>query len=134
MGKGVLFVCYGNACRSIMAEAIARHHFSGYINIASAGIAALGRVPETTLEVLKEIDISCEELYSKNIHEIDISCFDIIVNLTDMPIYRLIPDEFQGKIIDIYVRDPYGGNQGLFRQTRDVIEQLVLRKVPTWLE
>ncbi len=134
MGKGVLFICYGNACRSIMAEAVARHYFRGSLKIASAGIAALGRIPKNTLEALEEISVSCEELYSKNIDEIDVRYFSVIVNLSGVAIDRFIPIAFQGRIVDAYVQDPYGGSPGLFRQARDKIEQIILREFPRWLE
>jgi len=133
MGKGVLFVCYGNACRSIMAEALARHHFNGSFKIASAGIAALGSIPPNTLEVLKEVNVSSKGLYSKNIHEIDSKEFNIIVNLTDIPIGRFIRGDFKGKIIDSCVRDPYGGSLDSYRQVRDAIEQILLENLPKWL-
>lgn len=133
MEKGVLFVCYGNACRSIMAEALAKHHLDGSMRIASAGIAALGSIPLNTLEVLKEASVSCEGLYSKDIDEIDTGEFDIIVNLTDIPIERFIPRGFHGRIIDSYVRDPYGGSLKSYTHTRDTIEQIILEKLPTWL-
>lgn len=133
MGKGVLFVCYGNACRSIMAEALARDHFDGSLGIASAGIAALGSIPLSTLEVLKEVGVVCDGLYSKGLDEIDISKFDIIVNLTDIPIDRFIPRGFQGRIIKSCVLDPYGKDMDSFRKTRDAIKRLILEKLPVWL-
>jgi arsenate reductase len=133
MKKGVLFICQGNACRSIIAEALAKHHFDGLLRIGSAGVSALGSIPLNTLEVLKEVNVSCEGLYSKDIDEIDTRGFDIIVNLTDFPIDRFIPNGFRGKVVDSYVRDPYGRNLDSYRQTRNAIEQILLDKLPKWL-
>ena len=42
MTKRVLFVCYGNACRSVMAEALARHYWGDKLEVASAGLHSLG--------------------------------------------------------------------------------------------
>ena len=50
----VLFLCIGNACRSQMAEAIARHSASDVIEATSAGLVPFGEIPSTTLEVLRE--------------------------------------------------------------------------------
>ena len=58
MRRGLLFVCLGNSCRSIMAEALARHRFPG-TRVASAGLRPLGYVAEKTLAVLAEPAGSC---------------------------------------------------------------------------
>ena len=44
----VLFICIGNACRSPMAEAIARRDAADVIEAASAGVAPLGFVAQQT--------------------------------------------------------------------------------------
>ena len=72
MKKSVLFVCYGNACRSIMAEALARHHWGEKLEVASAGVSALGYIPEETIKVLDEVGVSTDGLYSKGLNEVDI--------------------------------------------------------------
>lgn len=133
MEKSVLFVCYGNACRSIMAEALARDRFDGWARIASAGIAALGRIPPNTLEVLEEVNVSREGLTSKDLDQIDVSRFDVIVNLLDIPIERFIPRRFKGRIINRHVRDPYGGDLDAYRQARDAIDRIILAEFPRWL-
>ena len=49
----ILFVCTGNACRSPMAEGIARSLGGDRVAVASAGIHPIGVHP-TAVEVMKE--------------------------------------------------------------------------------
>ena len=56
----VLFLCVGNACRSQMAEAIAKHSASDVIEASSAGLVPFGEIPNTTLAVLQERGISAD--------------------------------------------------------------------------
>src|SRR5258705_145752 len=50
--KKVLFICIGNACRSPMAEAIARVDAYDAIDAFSAGLAPIGFVTELTKQTL----------------------------------------------------------------------------------
>jgi len=43
--SNLLFVCYGNSCRSQMAEGWAHHLYPGTLNAFSAGIEPLGSTP-----------------------------------------------------------------------------------------
>ena len=63
----VLFICLGNSCRSIMAEALARHRCGDRWEAASAGINPLGFVAPETLKVLAEMGVSPAGLYSKGL-------------------------------------------------------------------
>ena len=134
MQRGILFVCYGNACRSIMAEALTRHHFGESFEVASAGIAPLGHIPENTRSVLEEVGISWKGLSSKSIDSIILDRFDLIVNLMDTPIQPFIPRRFHHIIVDSYVQDPFGRSLNSYKDTRETIEKLVLSSLPRWLE
>ena len=63
--RGLLFVCWGNSCRNIMAEALARHRYPAMR--PSAGLRPLGYVAEKTLGVLAEAGVSTEGLWSKSV-------------------------------------------------------------------
>ncbi len=134
MSTRIVFVCYGNACRSIMAEALARHYWGESLRVASAGIAPLGRIPRDTVAVLEEVNVSCAGLYSKGLSEIALGSEDVIINLTGMSIQDLVPQGFRGRIIEWYVRDPYGESLDSYRQAWDAIEWLVAEKLPEWVE
>lgn len=134
MTTSILFVCYGNACRSIMAEALAKHHWANTLKVASAGLTALGYIPEETLRVLEEIGISTDGLYSKGLNEVELEKIDLVLDLAAYPLEDLIPPPFQGKLIHWYVRDPFQEDLDAFRQTRNAIEWLVTEKLPNWLD
>jgi len=133
MKKGLLFVCIGNACRSIMAEALAKHYWGDRYEVASAGISPLGRVSEGTIEVLKELGIPVDGCYSKGIREVDLDRFHSIINLSEYPLEAFIPVRYRPKIINWYVHDPYGQSLDSYRTCRDAIEWLITEKVQKWL-
>ena len=54
--KKILFICSYNACRSQMAEGLARDMADGDFEIRSAGISAGGVNPDA-IEFMKEIGI-----------------------------------------------------------------------------
>ncbi len=135
MGKGaVLFLCWGNACRSIMAEALTRHHWGEEVKVMSAGMGPLGHIPPETLIVLEEIGVSTEGLRSKGLEELKLEAVDLVVNLSGYDPEGYLPPTLEGtRLINWYVRDPYGGSLDSFRQTRNAIEWLVTKKLPQWL-
>lgn len=129
----VLFVCYGNACRSIMAEALARHFWGSGMEAGSAGLAPLGYIPSETLEALSEAGISSNGLYSKGFSDISLEDIDFIINLTEFEVGQYIPPSFSGKLISCPVRDPFGHGIQSYRQARDKLEWLVREKLPELL-
>ena len=134
MKKSVLFVCYGNACRSIMGEALARHHWHDLLEVASAGLSALGYVPEETTSVLEEIGVLTHGLYSKGLAEIEVDSFDLILDLLEYPLEKIMPPSFKGKVIHWHVIDPFSESLEAFRQTRDTIDWLVTEQLPQWVD
>ena len=131
----MLFLCWGNARRSIMAEALTRHYWGGKVEALSAGLNPLGYIPPETLQVLEEIGVPTEGLRSKGMGELDLESVDLVVNLSGTSLEGRLPVQLQSKrVIDWYVRDPYGFSLDSFRQTRDTIEWLVTEKLPLWLQ
>lgn len=117
-----------------MAEALARHYWGEAYTIASAGVSALGYVPENTLAVLEELKISTADLYSKGLNEVELDSFKIILNLAGYPLEGMLPPSYEGEVISWHVRDPYQESLDAFRQTRDAIEWLITEKVPAWMD
>ncbi|SPF44479.1 Protein-tyrosine phosphatase, low molecular weight [Syntrophobacter sp. SbD1] len=129
--KRVLFLCQGNGCRSIIAEALARHFWEdGAMAACSAGIAPLGYIPSNTLEALKDAGISSDGLYSKGLSEFSLNDIDYIVNLTFFEVDSYLPSSFSGKLISCPITDPFGRGIESFRQTIEEIKRLVGEKLP----
>src|SRR5271154_6132342 len=78
----VLFLCVGNACRSQMAEAIAKHVASDVIEPSSAGLIAFGEITAPTITVLGDHGISADGQRSKPLRSEDMSSADLIINMT----------------------------------------------------
>jgi arsenate reductase len=120
----VLFLCIGNACRSQMAEAIARHRASDVIEPSSAGLVPFGEIPGTTLAVLRECGISADGQTSKPLRLEDTSAADIVINLTGRSSATIFKQPVAA-IEDWDVGDPYGSNLAVYRKIRDQIEKRV---------
>jgi arsenate reductase len=119
----VLFLCIGNACRSQMAEAIARHSASDVIEASSAGLVPFGEIPVTTRMVLDERGISFDGQTSKPLPE-DLSAVDLVINMTGRTgaaIFTVPMPRFE----DWDVGDPYGMNMAVYRAICDEIETRV---------
>lgn len=120
----VLFVCIGNACRSQMAEAIARHTASDVMEASSAGLVPFGEIPETTLAVLRERGIPAHGHISKALRPEDISSADIVINMTGRSGAAIFTEPVP-PFEDWDVGDPYGFNLAVYRGIRDQIEARV---------
>ena len=120
----VLFLCIGNACRSQMAEAIARHSASDVIEPSSAGLVPFGEIPVTTRMVLDERGISFDGQTSKPLLPKDLSAADIVINMTGrsgVAVFAAPLPRFE----DWDVGDPYGMNMAVYRAICDEIEARV---------
>src|SRR6202171_4613103 len=78
----VLFLCIGNACRSQMAEAIAKQVAADVIEPSSAGLVAFGEIAGPTRVVLEEHGISTEGQHSKSLRPEAMAAADLVVNMT----------------------------------------------------
>ena len=125
----VLFICLGNSCRSIMAEALARHRCGDRWEAASAGINPLGFVALETLKVLTEIGVSPAGLYSKGLNEIDLRDYRLLINLSDHSLPGLIPPDDAIRVLPRWVPDPYGCGLEEYRRSRDAIHQVIIREL-----
>lgn len=121
--KKVLFVCLGNACRSPMAESIARHDASDVIEPYSAGLTPLGTVPDLTKSTLTANSHSSEELNSKPITRELWDAADLVINMSGIPKWRAFTDP--SKVEDWDVQDPYGNDAALYQTIHEDIERRV---------
>ena len=120
----VLFLCLGNACRSQMAEAIAKHRAADVIEASSAGLVPFGEITAPTVAVLSEHGISVGEQFSKPLRSADLSTADLVVNMTGKPGDSIF-DVSTPPVEDWDVGDPYGFKLAVYRKIRDEIETRV---------
>jgi arsenate reductase len=78
----VLFVCTGNSARSILAEALLRHHGGNEFEVHSAGTVPRGVNP-LTLKVLADAGIDASAARSKSVNEYLGQEFDYVVTVCD---------------------------------------------------
>jgi arsenate reductase (thioredoxin) len=85
--KRVLFVCRGNAIRSQMAEALAQQMAGDVMDAASAGIRPAHRISRRAVAALAENGIVLDGTRpTRSIKELDLNQFELIVNLSDVPL------------------------------------------------
>jgi arsenate reductase len=125
----ILFICLGNSCRSIMAEALARHRCGDRWEPASAGINPLGFVAPETIKVLAEMGVSPAGLYSKGINEIGLREYRLVINLSGHSLQGLIPPDDAMSVLPRPVPDPYGCGLEVYRRSRDAILQVIIREL-----
>src|SRR5467141_1078606 len=115
----VLFVCIGNACRSPMAEAIARLDAPDAIEAFSAGLAPIGLVAPMTNQTLRKNRYWVEGLESKSISREVWEQAEIVINMSGRPRERAFRE--YSKVEDWEIEDPLGGDPGIYQQVFDKI-------------
>lgn len=118
--KRILFVCYGNACRSQMAEAFAKS-MAPHVEAESAGLAPLGYLPEAVYTVMREAGVELAGQHSKEIDFDRLASFDLVVNMSGVPWIFSQPS----KLVELDVLDPFGANLDAYRKSRDQVREIV---------
>lgn len=119
----MLFVCIGNACRSPMAEAIARYDAADVIEPRSAGLSPLGKVADLTKQTLVNNGYSAQGLTSDPMTQEACQTADIIINMTGQPRDEAFWE--QAKVEDWFVGDPYGGDTDTYQKVFEGIKRRV---------
>lgn len=78
----VLFVCTGNSARSVMAEALLRHHGGAAFEVKSAGTEPKGINP-LTLQTLEAAGLDASWARSKSVTEFLDQRFDFVITVCD---------------------------------------------------
>ena len=78
----VLFLCIENSARSIMAEALLKHHSQGAIEVYSAGTSP-SDVDKQTLATLQHFGLDTVGLHSKHLADVADMQFDYVITLCD---------------------------------------------------
>ena len=121
----MLFVCLGNACRSPMAESIARRDAADVIEACSAGLSPLGYVPVLTTQTLATNGYSIESLASTPITRAVWDSADMVINMSGVAKERAFTDP--GKVEDWDVQDPYGSDPVLYQTICEDIQRKVAK-------
>ncbi len=151
MKRSVLFVCTGNSCRSVMAEAVLRKRLyelgKDYIDVRSAGVRALNGMPPSgeTIEIMKEEGVDVSGYRTKNVTADMIKKADIILVMEPMhkdEILALVPEaKSKTYLLKEYgslstfnpngfsIHDPIGKPVDEYRLTRDGIKAEIERFV-----
>jgi arsenate reductase (thioredoxin) len=124
--KRILFVCIGNACRSQMAEALAKAYGSDTLIAQSAGLAPALGMPPLTQRILSQKNIQCEGQFPKGLEAVAGQPFDVVVNLSGE---RLPPSFGRARLMEWSVRDPIGESEAVYRAVATQIEGLVMRLI-----
>jgi len=119
----VLFVCIGNACRSPMAEAIAKREAADVLEASSAGLYPLGEIPDETQETLSRNGYSAVGLSSKPITNKAWNEADLVINLSGR--IRDIAFDDPAKVEDWEVADPYGANPAFYQTILEQLQQRI---------
>ncbi len=115
----VLFVCIGNACRSPMGEAIAKKDAGDVIEASSAGLYAMGMIPEMTQTTLEKNGYSATGLRSKGLRDIVAEDVDLVINLSG---YERAQDLEKFRQVENWeVSDPYGADEATYQRILEEI-------------
>ncbi len=120
--KHLLFVCVENSCRSQIAEAFARIHGAGEVEVYSAGSRPSGKVNPKAIESMRELDYDLTKHDSKSLEEIPNVEYDFVATMgcgDECPFVRAKRRE------DWQIPDPKDLPIEQFRETRNLIEQKV---------
>lgn len=142
--KTILFVCTGNSCRSVMAQALLQKRLKekgrSDIEVLSAGIMQLQGIgaTEATRQVLQKEDIDVSKHISQRINRQLLHCSDIILvmeRLHEEKILSLAP-EVKNRVFllkefakmnnnDLDIADPIGKPISFYEKTLQIIKEAV---------
>lgn len=112
--KRILFVCYGNTCRSPMAKTLAKQMLSpSNYQIYSAGIGAVQGLPASVLAqnvMQNSYNANLEGHAATPVQSLNLNDFDHIIAL-DVMIYDYLANTYPQtlpRLIGWQIADPYG--------------------------
>jgi arsenate reductase len=127
--KQVLVLCTGNSCRSIIAEAILNAELGDRLKCHSSGVAPSGQVHPLALEVIREIGLATDGLYSKRIDELPKVPFDLVLTVCDDARENCPVFPGKARVIHVGIEDPARGGMEDFYKTVQAVTDRVLPAV-----
>jgi protein-tyrosine-phosphatase len=110
----LLFVCVGNSCRSIMAEAIARDLGGDRVVVRSAGLTPAGFVAPPTLATLEALGLATDGLCSAGLEAVTDVTFDVVVSLLGARGLTLLPRGIALRREAWDIPDPFGEDDAVY--------------------
>ncbi|MCX5720892.1 MAG: arsenate reductase ArsC [Nitrospirae bacterium] len=125
----ILFVCTGNACRSPMAEGIARHYGMGRVEVLSVGVTP-ATLDRRAVLAMAEMGIDISNHVPKGVGAVAIGEMDLVVTLCDYA-QGLFPSGSPTQHrLHWSIKDPYrlwGPDWLVLKTYRSVRDDLTLR-------
>ena len=105
--KKILFLCTGNSCRSLIAEAIINSKYKNQYIAESAGSFPTGFMHPKAYSVLKKNGVSPNGLFSKSWDVFENSKFDYVITVCNSAANETCP-VFMGRCEKLYwsIADP----------------------------
>ena len=128
-GQSYLFVCFGNTCRSPMAEGLAEKLMQGQLQFESAGISAAfeGAQPEA-VEVMQDLyGVNISGHVTQEVTDELLRRFDGAIVL-DTYVHSVLKTQFPQWADRLYlwdIDDPYGRPKKAYEQTAKLIEYCI---------
>ncbi len=127
--KSILFVCYGNTCRSPMAEGLARKMLGKEYVVSSAGIspAFSGAQPDAISVMRETFGVNISTHRTRNISSLDLDRYDLIVAL-DLYVYETLKKRYalgEKRLILWEIEDPFGQNEEKYRNVCRKLSELI---------
>jgi arsenate reductase len=108
-----------------MAEAFARVYGHDAMVAASAGLSPAKAVMPDTVRAMAEKDIDLRNQFPKSIYHLGRSKFDLVVNMTGLP----LPEDIGAPVEEWIVPDPVVMKYEEHCKVRDEIETLVMNLI-----
>lgn len=124
--KHVLFLCTGNSCRSIMAEALINAKLGDCVEAQSSGVKASGAVNPHAKALLEKKGYWRESYHSKVIESVLDTAFYLIITVCDhaKETCPMFPKAI--KTIHLGFYDPSGKEVEEYERTLQLIEETLL--------
>ncbi len=116
----ILFVCYGNTCRSPMAEGLARKILGNKAEVESAGFMPMfdGAAPDAVAILNELFDVDISQHRPKDVSELSLGEYDRIIVL-DAYVYntmsKLMKDH-SDKLVLWDTEDPFGQDRETYER------------------